>query len=156
MNNYKNVFELIDISSSEDEEELLERASTRLPREFIPNYRVVLEVSRSSAEAVADGEEYFDISSDSLERNCKKMRLISSLESLEPETYAPRQEFAASRDEELPDSPESPNENVCSDVFIVEAPTIDEESITSSKVAKYHERVQQEDSDSHFITPPAQ
>ena len=81
MNNYKNVFELIDISSSEDEEGLLERASTPLQRESIPNYRVVLETSYSSVEATADREEYFDISTDSLESNCKKMKIDHSLES---------------------------------------------------------------------------
>ena len=75
---------------------LLEQASTPLPREFKPNYRVVLEVSHFSAEAVADGEEYFDFSTDSLGSNCKKMRLNSCLESLEPETYAPGKETAAS------------------------------------------------------------
>ena len=78
MNNYKNVFELIDISSSEsDEESIGERASTPLPRSVQPNFRVVIDVSNSSAEAVADEEECFDISADSLEADCKRMRLSS-------------------------------------------------------------------------------
>ena len=156
MNNFGSVFELIDISSSGDEEGLLERASTPLFREFIQEfYRVVLEVSHSSAVTVADGEEYFDISADSLDSDCKNMRLNSSLESLEPKTYAPRKESAASRDEELPTAPESSTRE-CSDVFVVEEPTTHEESITSRKVAENFAQVQQEDSDSYFITPPAQ
>ena len=54
MNSYKNLFELIDISSSEDEEGTLERASTPLPRMVIPNYRIIPETSQSSIEATAD------------------------------------------------------------------------------------------------------
>ena len=57
MDYYKNVFELIDISSSEDDEGLSTRASTPLPTVTIPNYRVVLETSHSSNEATADEEE---------------------------------------------------------------------------------------------------
>ena len=83
MNSYKNVFELIDISSSQDEEEFLERSSTPLSRKYIPSYMIVLEMSHSSAEATADEEECFDISTDSLESSCKRMRLNSSLDTLE-------------------------------------------------------------------------
>ena len=112
MNNYKNVFELVDISSSEDEEGLLERASTPLHRESIPNYRVVLETSYSSVEATADGEECIDISTDSLKSNCKKMKLDHSLESLELESYNYEANSNKRRDEGLPDSPESPDESM--------------------------------------------
>ena len=68
MNNYENVFELIDISSTEDEEEILERTFTPLPRKYIPNYMIVLYMSHSSAKATADEEDCFDSSTDSLER----------------------------------------------------------------------------------------
>ena len=54
MNIYKNVLELIVISSNEDQEGILERASTSLAREQIPNYRVILEIFHSSAETVAE------------------------------------------------------------------------------------------------------
>ena len=52
-------------------------------KSFQPNFRIILEISNSSAEAGADQEEYFDISADSLEMNCKRMRLNSTFESLE-------------------------------------------------------------------------
>ena len=148
MNSLKNVYELIDISSGEDEEGTLERASTPLPREIIPCYRVILQVSHSSAEATADEEECFDISTDSLESSCKRLRHNTSLESIELETYTPRQK------EDLPDSPESPDESMCSDIFVVEESPDNAESIASSRVAEYLEMVQQEDSASYFITPP--
>ena len=154
MNNYKNVFELVDISSSEDEERLLERASTPLHRESIPNYRVVPETSYSSVEATADGEECFDISTDSLETNCKKMKLDYSLESLELESHNYEANSNKRRDEGLPDSPESPDESMSSDIFVVEEPPTGEESMTSDKVAEYLERVRKEDSSSYFNTLP--
>ena len=153
MYNYKNVFELIDISSKEDEEGLLERASTPLHRESIPNYRVVQGTSYSSIEATADREEYFDISTDSLESNCKKMKLDHSLESLELESHNHEVNSNRRRDEGLPDSPESPDESMSSDIFIVEEPPAGEESMTSDKVAECLERVRQEDSSSYFNTP---
>ena len=154
MNSLKNVYELQDISSSEDEEGTLERPSTPLPREIIPSYRVILQVSHSSAEATADEEECFDISTDSLESSCKKLSLNSSLESVEPETYAPRQNPTGRQNEDLPDSPESPDKSMCSDIFVVEESPDNAESITSSRVAEYLGMVQQEDSASYFITPP--
>ena len=132
MNSYKCVFELIDISSSDDEEGILQKASTPLPREQTPNYRVILENSHFSAEAVADEEEYFDISADSLESYCRRMRLNSSLDSLEPELHAQQEDAVKSQDEKLPDSPESPDESMNSELFIVEKPATLEESVTSS------------------------
>ena len=51
----KNVYELIDLSSAtEDEEMASERSSTPLPKPQHMNYRVVLEISHSSAGVIAD------------------------------------------------------------------------------------------------------
>ena len=89
MSIYKGTYELVDISSS-DEERILERASTPLPRCEIPNYRVVLEVPHSPTEATVGDEEYFDLSLESLESDCRRMKLNLSYESIEfeesPET----------------------------------------------------------------------
>ena len=154
MNSLKNVYELIDISSSEDESQLVERSSTPLPRETMPNYRVILKNSLSSAEAVADEEEYFDVSADSLEASYKRIRLNSSLSSIDSSSY-PQQEgnVVAQAGEEIPDSPESPDESMSSDVFVVEEATNNEPSFSSSKVAEYLEKVYREDSSSYFVTP---
>ena len=111
-------------------------------------------MSHSSAEATADEEECFDISADSLESSCKRLRLNSSLESIEPEMYVPQQDPTEKQKEDLPDSPESPDESMCSDVFVVEESIDNAESITSSRVAEYLEMVQQEDSASYLITQP--
>ena len=70
MNSLKVVYELIDILSESEEESVIGRASTPLPRNFQTNFRIILEVSNSSDEAIANEEEYFDISADSLEMNC--------------------------------------------------------------------------------------
>ena len=154
MNSVKNVYELIDFSSSEDERDFVERSSTPLPREAIPNYRVILENSLSSAEAVADEEEYFDVSADSLEASYKRIKLNSSLASIDSNSH-PQQEGndEAQTSEGIPDSPESPDESMSSDLFIVEEANSNEGSISSSKVAEYLEKVNQEDSSSYFITP---
>ena len=129
------------------------RASTPLPRKTISNYRVILQVSRSSAETTADEEEGFDLSADSLESSCKRLRINSSLESIEPEMYALQQNTTKKRKEDLPDSPER-DERMNSDVIVVEESPDNAASITSSRVAEYLEMVQQEDSASYFITPP--
>ena len=83
MNCFKNVYALFDISSSEDEDGTLERASTPFPLDRTPNYRVVLEISHSSAVAIAVEEEYFDTSAYSLEADCKRMNSESSFKVLE-------------------------------------------------------------------------
>ena len=140
MNSLKNVYELIDISSSEDERESVERSSTTLPREAIPNYRVILKNSLSSAEAVPDEEEYFDVSADSLEASYKRIKLNSSLSSIDSNSY-PQQEGNDVASEEIPDSPESPDESMSSDVFVVEEAISNEASISSSRVAEYLEKV---------------
>ena len=83
------------------------------------------------------------------------MRLNSSLDTLETQPSVPEANHDKRRDEGLPDSPESPDEGLCSDVFIVEEePSNHEESITSSRVLEYLEQVRQEDSTSYFETPP--
>ena len=53
----------------------------------------------------------------------------------------------------MADSPESPDESLSSDIFVVETSANDKESITSSKVAEYLEKVNQEDASSYFNTP---
>ena len=132
----------------------MERFSTPLPREAIPKYRVILGNSLSSAEAVADEEEYFDVSADSLEASYKRIKLNSSLSSIDSNSH-PQQEGndEAQTNEENPDSPESPDESMSSDVFVVEDAISNEGSISSSKVAEYLEKVHQEDSSSNFVTP---
>ena len=106
-------YELIDISSdSEDETEASERSSTPLPSGSLPNIRVILNVSNSSARAVADEEEYFDVSADSLEADCKRMRLSSSFESLESgelNNASPKSEYSSMK--ESPDSPDEQEED---------------------------------------------
>ena len=59
------------------------RASTPLPKNAQPSFRVILEISNSSAEAVAHKEECFDIFVDTLEANFERMRINSTFESLE-------------------------------------------------------------------------
>ena len=80
------------------------------------------------------------------------MRLDSILESSESKTYASRRNSTDRQDEGLPDCPESPDESMCSDIFIVEESPNNEESMTSSRVAEFLEKVQQEDATSYFIT----
>ena len=155
MNSLKNVYELIDISSSEDERDFVEISSTPLPREAILNYRVILENSLSSAGAVADEEELFDVSAGSLEASYKRIKLNSSLASIDSNSN-PQQEGndEAQTSEEIPDRPESPDESMSSDVLVVEEAISNEGSISSSKVAEFLEKVHQEGSSSYFITPP--
>ena len=129
----RDVYELVDISSAEEEEgtEVMterERTSTPVPKKYQENYRIVLDISHSSTGALADEEEYFDISADSLKNNCKRMRLDSSLESLNPEDYhnSPVESFHSAMIESpesqdvLEDSSERDAENN-SGVFIVES-----------------------------------
>ena len=141
--------------SSEYEEGFLERVSTPLPRERIPNYRVVLEISRSSAEAVTDDEEYFDVSAESLVIICKKMRLNSKVDCLESEMGHQQEDIIETQeDEELPDSPESSEESLNSEVFVVEKHWAPEESTSSSNTLKNLEQTNREDSSSYVDTPP--
>ena len=152
MNAYKATYELIDISS--DEEEFSERASTPLPRCEIPNYRVVLEVPHSPAEATVGDGEYFDLSLESLESDCKRLELNISYESIDTASLPNAESVPEVQQKEGPaDSPESPDESMNSEVFIVEQ-TNSEESTTSTRILEYLEQVHQEDSGSYFSTPP--
>ena len=114
---------------------------------------VILEISLSPAEAVADEEEYFDVSADSLEASYKRIKLNSSLSSIDSNPPPQQEENdEAQTNVEIPDSPESPDESMSSDVFVVEEAISNEGSISSSKVAEYLEKVHQEDSSSYFVT----
>ena len=61
MNNLLDIYELIDISSSSEEEGEIARASTPLPRANKEYPRIIVEILNSSAEATAD-EEFLDLS----------------------------------------------------------------------------------------------
>ena len=151
MNNLLDVYELIDISSSSEEEGEITRASAPLPRDRKENPRIVVEILNSSAEATADEEEILDLSLNSLETECKRMKLSKSYTSFE--TVESGQYPHSKSSEELADSPESPDESLSSDIFVVEASANSEESVASSKVAEYLEKVRQEDSSTYFNTP---
>ena len=153
MNNLLDVYELIDISSSSEEEGEITRVSTPLPRDSKEYPRTIVEILTSSAEASADEEEFLDLSLNFLETECKRMKLSESytcFDTVESRQY-PQTE---SSEKKLADSPESPDESMSPDIFVVEAPANDEKLITSSKVAEYLEKVRQEDSSSYFNTPP--
>ena len=72
MNNLLDVYDLIDISSSSEEEGEITRASTPLPRDSKEYPRIVVEILNSSAEATADEEEILDLSLTSLKLNTKE------------------------------------------------------------------------------------
>ena len=139
-----------------------ETTSTTVPRTYQENYMIVLELFHSSTEALADEEEYFDISADSLESNCKRMKLDSCFESLSPgnrhnsSVESPHSAMAESP--ENPDELENSNERDADDnswVFIVESikpPST--ESITSTVIADFLEQVREEDASSYFGIPP--
>ena len=153
MNNLLDIYELIDISSSSEEEGEITRASTPLPRANKEYPRIIVEILNSSAEATADEEEFLDLSLDSLESECKRMKLsepYTSFETVEsgqyPQSESPEEIVMAA-------SPESPDESLSSDIFVVETSANDKESITSSKVAEYLGKVHQEDASSYFSTP---
>ena len=115
--------------------------------------RIVVEILNSSADATADEEEFLDLSLNSLKTECKRMKLSESYTSFE--TVESRQyPHWESSEKIIAHSPESPDESMSSDIFVVEASANDEKSITSSKVAEYLEIVRQEDSSSYFNTPP--
>ena len=117
---------------------------------------MVLEFSRSSAEAVADEEENFDVSVDSLALNCKNMRLDSTLDSFDSEMCLRKEDIIETQENvKLPGSPERPDESLNSEIFVVEEHAAPEESVTSSKVLEYLEQVNHEYSSSYFVTPSA-
>ena len=162
MSNLLDIFELIDISSSSEEEGEIERASTPLPRDSQVNPRIIIEIPHSSAEATADDEEYLELSIDSLETDCKRIKLSDSYTSFESVESG---EYPHSTDsEEAPaDSPEShdeqqkgeDNSSLNSGVFVVEGHYAhSSKSVTSTTVADYLEYVAREDASSFFVTPP--
>ena len=120
MNIYKGTFELVDISLS-DEEATLERRYKPLPRYEVPNFRVVLEIPQSPAEDTVGEEEYFDLTLESLESDCKRMKLSLSFESIESGELSETEEMSeALHHQEPPDSPESLDESLRSEMFVVD------------------------------------
>ena len=114
----------------------------------------MLEVPHSPTEATVEDEEYFDLSLVSLESDCERMKLNQSYESIESEESLETEMALENLREEGPaDSPGSPDENLSSEIFIVEHAAY-EESVTSIRVLEYLEQVQPEDYSSYFITPP--
>ena len=137
MNNLLDIYELIDISSSSEEEGDITRSSTPLPMDSEKYPRIVIEILNSSAKATADEEEFLDLSLKSLKSECKRMKLsesYTSFETVESGQY-PQSESA---EEIIADSPESPDPSLNSVVFVVEKPHEEEtSSMTSSKVAEF-------------------
>ena len=87
MANIKDIYELIDISSGSKNDEESERASTTLPKNTLPNIRVILEISHSSIEANTDLEEDLNSSLDSIDMDCKPLKLDNSFETVESGEY---------------------------------------------------------------------
>ena len=153
MNNLLDIHELIDISLSSEEEGEITRSSTTLPRDNEKYPKIVIEILNSAAEAAADREEFLDLSLNSLETECKRMKLsesYASFETVESGQY-PQSE---SEEEILADSPESPDPSLNSDVFVVEKPHEEEtSSLTSSKVAEFIRQATEDDASSYFESP---
>ena len=154
MNNLLDIYELIDISSSSEEEGEITRASTPLPRANKEYPRIIVEILNSSAEATEDEEEFLDLSLDSLESECKRMKLSEPYTSFETVESGQYPQSESPEEIVMADSPESPDESLSSDIFVFETSANDKESITSSKVAEYLGKVYQEDASSYFNTPP--
>ena len=154
MSNLINIYELIDISSSSEEEGEITRSSTPLPKANGKYPRIVVEILNSSAEAMADEEELLDLSLNSLETECKRMKLSESYTSFE--TVESVQYPQSESEEEIADSPESPDPSLSSDVFVVEKPCEEEmSSMTSSKVAEFIRQATEDDACSYFESPAA-
>ena len=159
MTSLKNICELIDISSESENEEKPEGASTPLPRNTKPIFRVVLEIFHSSIEAIADNEADFDWSLDSLETDCKRLKLSNSFETGEYSRSSINSEYS-----EIIENPESPDEQLQEDdiknttnseIFIVDSHKRQcPQSITSAVIADSLEQVAREDADSYSVTPP--
>ena len=158
MTNLKDIYEQIDISSESQNDERSERASTPLPKDTFPNIRVIQEISHSSVEANADLEEDLNSSLDSIDMDCKRLKLDNSFETVESGEYpnSPRKY----EDGEKIESPESPEEcntidTTNSGVFIVEShKQTSFQSIDSAIITEYLEQIANEDADSYFVTPP--
>ena len=158
----KVIYKLIDISSEGKHEEMIERASTPLPRDTFPNIRVILEISHSSVEANADHEKDLNSSLDSIDTNCKRIKLSNSFESVESGEYPDSSEDNEAG--EIIESPECPDEQLeeyepnnmtNSEVYVVEVhKRTSTQSVTSEVIADYLEQVANEDAASYFVTPP--
>ena len=122
MNFYRGTYELVDIFSS-DEEGMIERASTPLLRCEILNYRVVLEIPLSPAEATVEQEECFELSLESLKADRKRMKLSLSYEFI--------------RCGELSDVEDE-------SIIVVKGQTAIEESVSSSRSLEFLELVDRE------------
>ena len=152
MSNLMDIYELIDISSSSEEEGEITRSSTPLPKDNGKYPRIVEEILNSSAEATADAEEFLDLSLNSLETECKRMKLSESYSSCE--TVKSGQYPQSESEEEIADSPESPDPSLNSDVFVVEKPCEEEtSSMTSSKVVEFIRQATEDDACSYFESP---
>ena len=153
MNNLLDIYELMDISSSSEEEGEITRSSTPLPRDSEKYPRIVVEILNSSAEAEADEEEFLNLSLNSLETECKRMKLgesYTSFETVESGQY-PQSE---SEEEIIADSPESADPSLNSDVFVVEKPHEEEtSSMISSKVAEFIRQAEEDDASSYYESP---
>ena len=113
-----------------------------------------MEILNSSAEATADEEEFLDLSLNSLETECKRMKLSESYTSFETveSGHYPQSES----EEEIANSPESPDPSLNSDVFVVEKPCEGEtSSMTSSKVVEFIRQATEDDACSYFESPAA-
>ena len=140
---------------------MIERASTPLPRDTFPIIRVTLEISHSSVEDNADHENP-NSSLDSLDTDCKRLKLSNSFETVESREYSNSTENYGVG--EIVERPESPDEQLeecdsmditTSGVFIVEGQKrTSTQSVTSAVIADYLEQVVNEDADSYFVTPP--
>ena len=116
---------------------------------------MVLEVVRSSAEAVADEEKNFDMSADSLKLKCKRVRLDSNARRVDSELYPQQGDIVETqKDEGLPDRLGSPDESLKSKVFVLKENAANEEFVTSSRILEDLERVKQENSSTNFVSPP--
>ena len=112
MNNLPDIYELIDISSSSEEEGEITRASTPLPRANKEYPRIIVEILNSSAEATADEEEFLDLSLDSLESECKRMKLSEPYTSFETVESGQYPQSKSPEEIVMADSPESPDESL--------------------------------------------
>ena len=148
---YKGTYDLVDIIERRRGNPRKSLHPSPLPRCEIPNYRVVLEVPHYATEATVGDEEYFALSLVSLESDCKRMRLNLSYESIE--SHETEMSLENLREEGPADSTESPDGSLSSEIFIVEY-AAHEESTPSTRVLEHLEQVQQEDSNSYFVTPP--
>ena len=75
---------------------------------MFPNFRVTLDISHSSVEAMAEYEKDLNSSLDSIETNCKRLKPSNSFETVESGAYPIS--FENYEEGEIVESPESPDE----------------------------------------------